>query len=143
MNRLLFLICATPLIAAAPHLVISYYNEPRDEVVRSINRIQTALGSPLDVFMYCKNATCPAIDGAHTEILENVGREGDTYLRHIIEHHAEFPEFAVFTQAVPNYLSERLGDLELFNSSAMRFMSFGSKGTCDCDNMGAQVAELP
>ena len=143
MNRLLVLICATPLVSAAPHLVLSYYNEPREEVVQSISRIQNALGTPLDVFMYCKNETCPDIEGAHTQILENVGREGETYLRHIIAHHADFPEFAVFTQAVPNYLSERMGDLESFNSSSMSFMSFGSKGTCDCDNMGRQVGGGP
>ena len=65
MNRLLVLICATPLVSTAPHLVLSYYNEPREEVVQSISRIQNALGTPLDVFMYCKNETCPDIEGAH------------------------------------------------------------------------------
>jgi hypothetical protein len=38
------------------------------------------------------------IPGFHCKILPNFGREGDTYLKHIVENYPNFPDYTIFTQ---------------------------------------------
>jgi len=63
---------------------------------------------------------CPLLSLSFNTIdLPNVGREADTYLRHIIENYPNFPEYTVFTQAnIADHVNEvgnfvnRIKDIE-------------------------------
>lgn len=65
--------------------------------------------------------------------LPNVGREGDAYLTHIIDHYDELADHTLFLQAG----IENLGGIqELFDTrfkSTLGVMSFNSYTTCSCD----------
>lgn len=53
---------------------------------------------PKDAIVYNKG---PPLVGRHAVQLENEGREGETYLRHIIDNYDSLAEYTVFTQADP------------------------------------------
>ena len=56
-----------------------------------------ALGDDRDI--YNKGLDMSACGYAHVINLENVGREGDTYLRYIINNYDSLPDVCMFTQA--------------------------------------------
>ena len=68
------------------HLVVSRYDESTDWIPR--NAILYNKGEPT-------NNECKVIQ------LQNVGREGETYLHHIIENYDNLCDYTIFTQADP------------------------------------------
>ncbi|TGJ88252.1 hypothetical protein E0Z10_g614 [Xylaria hypoxylon] len=105
-------------------IVIAWYDEPIEEVVRTV---QLALELPsiserkVRTIVYNKgtmNETELEVDfpiqsSLVIRRLENVGREGDTYLSHVLESEQDWASHTLFIQAEPHdpgYLQARLGD---------------------------------
>ena len=75
------------IISCAPQLVVARYDESVDWI-------------PSDAIVYNKGRP---ITHARFKVIDvyNEGREGETYLRHIIENYDTLDEYTVFTQADP------------------------------------------
>ncbi|KAF2141148.1 uncharacterized protein K452DRAFT_207501, partial [Aplosporella prunicola CBS 121167] len=135
----------------APHtldVVISMYDEP----ISSIEAISSALAgipafsaldAPPRLHIYTKhNGTDPEqlkeATGAHAVTrLPNVGREGHTYLHHILSHWDALAHQTLFLQAEPHYLSQAFARLDAAYTPATGMISLGDSGyTCACGACG-------
>jgi hypothetical protein len=105
-------------------IVISQYDEPVEQVIRTA---QLALDLPniverkIRTIVYTKGiinetelaGNFPIQSGLVVRRLENVGREGDTYLSHILDGQQDWASHTLFLQAEPHdigYLQARLRD---------------------------------
>ncbi|KAI0433744.1 hypothetical protein F5Y09DRAFT_298062 [Xylaria sp. FL1042] len=105
-------------------IVIARYDEPVEQVIRTVQlalELPNIAGRKVRTIVYNKgtlNETELAIDfpiqsGLVIRQLENVGREGDTYLSHVIDSEQDWASHTLFIQAEPHepqYLQARLAD---------------------------------
>ncbi|KAI1419657.1 hypothetical protein F5Y12DRAFT_209351 [Xylaria sp. FL1777] len=105
-------------------IVIARYDEPVEQVVRTVQLaldLPNIAGHKVRTILYNKgmlNETELEIDfpiqsGLVIRHLENVGREGDTYLSHVLESKQDWASHTLFIQAEPHepqYLQARLED---------------------------------
>lgn len=96
--------------AADIDVVISHYNEDLDLVRHTLDQLRSELpGRPkLNIMVYSKGPQTPAgehlvelkREGLIDSIIEvpNLGREGETYLKHIVNHYSELAPQTLFLQ---------------------------------------------
>ena len=91
------------------HVIISHYDEEPFYINRwtsNLRSVPFAQSLGVHVTLYTKAANpdlakLEAVSGADVVIqLPNVGREGGTYLHHILTHYDDLPLFTMFTQAI-------------------------------------------
>ncbi|GAA93549.1 uncharacterized protein L969DRAFT_557826 [Mixia osmundae IAM 14324] len=104
-------------------LVVSFYDESPSDVLTELTFIRSLLpAANLTTYVYSKSATASleelrdTLGADHVAYLPNVGREGGTYLDHIISHYdrQDFADHTLFTQAHLSYreiAERRLGAL--------------------------------
>jgi hypothetical protein len=82
-------------------VVLSYFDESEACVNNATSAIKQELPDfDVRLFVYGKGPGQQPAFVTHT--LPNAGREGGTYLHHIIEHYAELADHVLFLQACPN-----------------------------------------
>ncbi|KAI8955386.1 hypothetical protein F4801DRAFT_529136 [Xylaria longipes] len=105
-------------------IVIAWYDEPVEQVVRTVQlalELPTISGRKVRTIVYNKgtlnetelDVNFPVQSGLVIRRLENVGREGDTYLSHVLESKQDWASHTLFIQAEPHepgYLQSRLED---------------------------------
>ncbi|KAI1111674.1 hypothetical protein F5Y14DRAFT_453770 [Nemania sp. NC0429] len=105
-------------------IVIAWYDEPVEQVVRTAQlaiELPNIAGRKVRTIVYNKgtqNETeledkFPIESGLVIRRLENVGREGDTYLSHVLGSEKDWASHTLFMQAEPHdpsYLQARLAD---------------------------------
>ncbi|KAH9886420.1 hypothetical protein F4778DRAFT_774083 [Xylariomycetidae sp. FL2044] len=131
---------ASPEATAPPRdldIVIAWYDEPVDQVIKTA---QVVLGLPameqrkMRTIVYNKGhlnetelvSKFPTESELVIRQLENVGREGETYLSHILDEKQDWASHTVFMQAEPHqtgYIRARLRDYLVANTG---FLSLGS-----------------
>lgn len=123
-------------------IVVSMYNEDPSQVKSMLDTIKTttflSIVDPY-VTIYTKN---PAHDlyelkeatGADSvERLENLGREGGTYLSHIVHKWDSLAEQTMFIQAHAHNMRELIPRINSYLIPETRFLSLGFSGiTCNC-----------
>ncbi|KAI1178354.1 hypothetical protein F4777DRAFT_114924 [Nemania sp. FL0916] len=105
-------------------IVIAWYDEPVDQVISTAQlalEIPDFAGRKIRTIVYNKGSLnetelaikFPKESGLDIRRLENVGREGDTYLSHILDSEQNWASHTLFIQAEPHdpgYLQARLQD---------------------------------
>ncbi|KAJ2978890.1 hypothetical protein NUW58_g7350 [Xylaria curta] len=105
-------------------IVIAWYNEPVDQVVGTVQltlELPNIASRKVRTIVYNKgtlNETelrdgFPIQSGLAVRRLQNVGREGDTYLTHVLDSEQDWASHTLFIQAEPHepvYLQARLED---------------------------------
>lgn len=105
-------------------IVIAWYDEPVEQVIRTAQlalELPNIAGRKVRTIVYNKGtlneteleAKFPIESGLIIRRLENVGREGDTYLSHVLDSEQNWASHTLFLQAEPHdpgYLQARLED---------------------------------
>lgn len=105
-------------------IVIAWYDEPIEQVIRTAQLaldLPNIAGRKVRTIVYNKGtlneteleAQFPIQSGLVIRRLENVGREGDTYLSHVLDSERNWASHTLFMQAEPHdpgYLQARLED---------------------------------
>ena len=125
------------------HLVIAHYNEEPFwmrrwiDSVRSISYIQE-LGIKVIIYTKGPDTDLAALKKttAADEVfrLPNVGREGSTYLHHLLKVHDDPPPFTMFTQAIikkGQYLSGEIEDEHVAELKDWLYVKLSEKFTSD------------
>ncbi|KAJ4300669.1 hypothetical protein N0V90_002756 [Kalmusia sp. IMI 367209] len=126
-------------------LVISMYKEPIDHVHRLISALKAIPNlreSRIHIYVKDSEANIDRVQqgtGAHkVTLLENVGREGETYLFHILNAWDTLAKHTVFLQAGvhnPREFYPRVRDY--FDPDRTGMLSLGWSGqVCNCENCG-------
>lgn len=127
-------------------IVISMYDEDPILLKDTLNAIKsTAMLQSLqpNIIIYTKNqnANLPELKeatGANSiEQLENLGREGATYLHHIVDKWDILAEQTIFIQAHAHNLRELIPRINDYLVPETGMLSLGFTGVqCDCDTCG-------
>lgn len=126
MRKLLFLCACACVGSHTVDVVLSIFREPQtciDETVRTIN--SSLSGYELRYFLYRKDG----LPGS----LENLGREGGTYLHHMITHYGDLGDHVLFTQACahnPDNMQTRLTNEFAITTHSLN-LGGAEPGTCD------------
>ncbi|KAI0864430.1 hypothetical protein F4860DRAFT_464106 [Xylaria cubensis] len=105
-------------------IVIAWYDEPVEQVVRTAQlalELPNIAGRKVRTIVYNKGTmneteletNFPIQSGLTIRRLKNIGREGDTYLSHVLESKQDWASHTLFIQAEPHepgYLQARLED---------------------------------
>lgn len=111
-------------------IVIAWYNEPIEQVVSTVQlalELPNIAGRKVRTIVYNKGtlnetelrANFPIQSGLVIRRLENVGREGETYLSHVLDSEQDWASHTLFIQAEPHepgYLQARLQDYFVENT---------------------------
>ncbi|KAF2681926.1 hypothetical protein K458DRAFT_479138 [Lentithecium fluviatile CBS 122367] len=127
-------------------VVINMYQEPVHKVVLLVSRLKALpnLGEDLRIHIYVKDNETD-IDRARVDIgadeitqLQNVGREGQTFLYHILNHWDTLAKHTIFLQADvhnPREFYPRIRDY--FDPARTGMLSLGWSGqVCNCNECG-------
>ncbi|TVY46711.1 hypothetical protein LOCC1_G004663 [Lachnellula occidentalis] len=127
-------------------IVVSIYNEDPEMVKEMLEAVKaTAMLKNLEsnVIIYTKD---PAADlpklkeatGANAvELLENLGREGATYLHHIVDKWDSLAEQTMFIQAHAHNMRELIPRIDDYLVPETGMLSLGFTGVpCDCETCG-------
>lgn len=128
-------------------IVVNLYTEPLSHITDIVTVLKEASVFPLQnyrLIIYSKdeNADIDKIkkytDAHNVTKLPNVGREGETYLRHIIEQWDNLAKHTMFLQAdVHNVREFRPRFRDYFDPSRTGMLSLGFSGVpCDCNDCG-------
>ncbi|KAF9701319.1 hypothetical protein EKO04_000443 [Ascochyta lentis] len=124
-------------------IVLSMYNEPLDEVRKLVNQLQSMPAlSDAHVTIYIKdskadNTYIKQQTGAHNvTTLANVGREGETFLNHIINRWDDLARQTIFLQAgIHNPREFYTHVSNYYNRAQTGFLNLGWPGRiCDYEN---------
>lgn len=128
-------------------IVISMYKEPVEHlnpVLETLQRLPTFSSQSSRIIIYTKDekANVESIKQAtrayNVTKVPNVGREGETYLRHILEHWDSLAKHTMFIQADihnPREFIPRVRDY--FDPEKTGMLSLGFSGNvCDCNDCG-------
>ncbi|KAI0469074.1 hypothetical protein F4859DRAFT_505704 [Xylaria cf. heliscus] len=111
-------------------IVIAWYDEPVEQVVSTVQlalELPNIAGRKVRTIVYNKGTlnetdlevNFPLQSGLVIRRLENVGREGETYLSHVIDSEQDWASHTLFIQAEPHepgYLQARLEDYFVENT---------------------------
>ncbi|KAI0439657.1 hypothetical protein F4803DRAFT_27469 [Xylaria telfairii] len=111
-------------------IVIAWYDEPIEQVVSTVQlalELPNIAGRKVRTIVYNKGTlnetelqvNFPIQSGLVIRRLENVGREGETYLSHILDSEQDWASHTLFIQAEPHepgYLQARLEDYLVENT---------------------------
>ncbi|KAJ3191575.1 hypothetical protein HK101_007589 [Irineochytrium annulatum] len=128
-------------------LVISHYAEDLPRLNATLSAIHASpafarmnLTSQTSTLIYTKGpddgvqeAIESAIPSAVVRTLPNLGREGGTYLRHIVDNYDTLADWTLFTQAEPVYFSSFLERIEKNMESRTGFLALKFFDRCGCD----------
>lgn len=129
-------------------IVVSMYKEPVDylnSVLDSLKRIpalSNAKKQRLIIYVKDEEVSTETIrqktDAFNVTRIPNVGREGETYLRHILEHWDDFARHTMFIQADIHNPREFIPRVEeYFDPASTGMLSLGFSGNvCDCSDCG-------
>jgi hypothetical protein len=120
----------------AIEVVVSMYKEPVDRVaslVASLQRIPALASARMHIYTKDATVNISAIQrriGAHqVTLLPNIGREGQTYLHHILSQWDHLAKHTLFVQAEPHNQAEFLWRLQTyFNPSHTGMLDLGFRG---------------
>ncbi|KAF2242011.1 hypothetical protein BU26DRAFT_439200 [Trematosphaeria pertusa] len=126
-------------------LVISMYKEPIDDVAHLINSLKAMPHlADADVHIYIKDSESDTeaiqqrTGATNITTLPNIGREGETYLYHILQNWNTLAAHTVFLQADvhnPREFYPRIRDY--FDPQRTGFLSLGWAGqVCNCEDCG-------
>ncbi|EIE23862.1 hypothetical protein COCSUDRAFT_62392 [Coccomyxa subellipsoidea C-169] len=123
--------------APGMHIVISMYQEDIMQVQQYLQRllsIHSVAATRPRIFLYVKGgpeffARARELSFAH-EIHEvpNIGREQETYLRHVVAHYERLPQ-----HALPNYEENMLSRLQTLFGPRTGAMGLGLTAVCTCE----------
>lgn len=128
-------------------VVISMYKEPIDEVAQLVSNLKSMPVLSQAVFtIYLKDEEGDKYQiGRHTGaqnviVIPNIGREGETYLNHILRRWDSLAKQTVFLQADVHNPREFYPHLDkYFSPNRTGYLSLGWSGNvCNCDNCGDQ-----
>jgi hypothetical protein len=129
-------------------VVLSMYKEPADEVSKVISNLRS-MPSLSDAYftIYVKDSEADNEDlkqrtGAdRVATLPNIGREGETYLNHILNRWNSLARQTIFLQADIHNPREFYTHVNNYYSrSQTGFLNLGWSGTvCDCENCGDKL----
>ncbi|KAG9229045.1 hypothetical protein BJ875DRAFT_211746 [Amylocarpus encephaloides] len=127
-------------------IVVSMYDEDPDYLRRTLEAIKsTAMLSTLkpNIIVYTKNpdadlAMLKQATGANVvEKMDNVGREGGTYLQHIVNKWDKLAEQTMFIQAHAHNMRELIPRINDYLVPETGMLSLGFTGVqCDCEACG-------
>ncbi|BDA46517.1 hypothetical protein COCOBI_08-6110 [Coccomyxa sp. Obi] len=126
----------------AMHIVIAMYQEDINEVQQYVSQllsIHSIASSRPRIFLYVKGGpemTAQALQAGfaqQTIELPNIGREQETYLRHVVTHYDHLPAHVLFTQALANYEDLMLDRLNTLFSARTGLMGLGLNAVCTCE----------
>ncbi|KAK9906330.1 hypothetical protein WJX75_000100 [Coccomyxa subellipsoidea] len=120
------------------------YQEDITEVKQYLQRllsIPSVAATRPRIFVYVKGgppfvaqAREAGIALAHDVVeLPNIGREQETYLRHVIAHYDSLPQHVFFSQALPNYEDLVLGRLQTLFGPRSGVLGLGLVAVCTCE----------
>lgn len=129
---------------AGMHIVIAMYQEDITEVKQYLQRllsIPSVAATRPRIFIYVKGgppfvaqAREAGIALAHDVVeLPNIGREQESYLRHVIAHYDSLPQHVFFSQALPNYEDLVLGRLQTLFGPRSGVLGLGLVAVCTCE----------
>ncbi|EPS36058.1 hypothetical protein H072_10510 [Dactylellina haptotyla CBS 200.50] len=124
-------------------IVISHYNEDFTElksIIADIQKIPVIKRLKRRIYLYTKNQhnfnhtdyITRFLDINHTIVAKNEGREGGTYLKHIIENYDTLARHTLFMQAAPHAFSEFLETLSTYFYEDTGVLSLGPYQRCSC-----------
>lgn len=129
--------------SASMHIVIAMYQEDISEVQKYVKRllsVQSVAQKRPRIFLYVKGgpdfvAQAKELAFAHTIIeLPNIGREQETYIRHLVAHYATLPRHVLFSQALPNSNGNFvISRLESQFSTRTGALGLGNVEVCTCE----------
>ncbi|KAF2448048.1 hypothetical protein P171DRAFT_237000 [Karstenula rhodostoma CBS 690.94] len=129
-------------------IVLSMYNEPIDEVVEIIHNLRGMPSlSDAQVTIYTKNSSADngfikqRTGANHIIPLPNVGREGETYLNHILKRWDSLAHQTIFLQAGIHNPREFYTHVRNYYSHTQTgFLNLGWSGTvCNCADCGDRL----
>jgi hypothetical protein len=125
-------------------IVVSMYNESPASVKEILDSIKNT--TPLsnlspNIIIYVKDshANIGAIQAAtgatNVTIIDNLGREGGTFLHHIVSNWETLAEQTMFLQALPHDPEQVIPRIESYLVPSSGMLSLGHTGiSCDCQN---------
>jgi hypothetical protein len=129
--------------SAGMHIVIAMYQEDLDEVEQYIERllsIPSISQTRPSIHLYVKGGPHFAAKArerrfVHNVIeLPNVGREQETYIRHLVTHYDSLPHHVFFTQALPNSNGDFvISRLESQFNSKTGVLGLANVEVCTCE----------
>jgi hypothetical protein len=124
-------------------VVISMYKEPIkvvNDLISSLEHLPVTSGASITIYVKDSEANTEELreqTGANKVIkLPNMGREGETYLSHIINRWDSLAKQTIFLQAEvhnPHEFNKRLAYL---NPAHTGFLNLGWSDVCDCNDCG-------
>ena len=128
-------------------IVLAHHSEPRDEVrqqIQTLKNIPAIASLAPRVIIYTKGLAPYStyqqqerlrleLDADILRTLPNVGREGDTYLAHIVEHYDELAGHTLFAQAEMEFIELATERLENYFTDRLSAMSLAPYDSCSCD----------
>ena len=123
------------------HIVLSLYRESPAEVAHFVSQVM-ALSNVRRlqprIYAYVKGGTGQAAAvkavGFADKVLDtpNVGREAETYLRHILAHYEKLPDHIFFTQGLPQY-NDSVDALGRFFTHKTGILGLSAITVCTCE----------
>ena len=123
------------------HIVLSVYRESPTKIAQFVSQIMALPNvrrSQPHIYAYVKGgseqaAAITAAGFAH-KVLEspNVGREAETYLRHILAHYEKLPDHIFFTQGLPQY-DDSVDALRRFFTHQTGILGLSAITVCTCE----------
>lgn len=115
------------------HVVLSHFAEPMSDVIPTIYEIGKTFKTPRFTVYTKGQQELISFENFEVRYVQNEGREGDAYLRFIIEHYYSLPDYTLFTQAVPNdFKNSFKNGLKRFSRDAS-LVNLGTNENCTCD----------
>lgn len=128
--------------AASMDIVISYYKEDIDSVEKfllGLKQIEQLRLLEPNIIVYAKNnasdvkALQRRLEADQVKILPNKGREGGTYLRHIIDRYDTLANHTLFIQAEPHSKARLINRIQLyFDPSRTGMLDLGYRELRGC-----------
>ncbi|KAF2156192.1 hypothetical protein K461DRAFT_265613 [Myriangium duriaei CBS 260.36] len=127
-------------------IVISTYNDPPSELAKTVSlltSIPAIYNRETRLFIYSKNlkadlellrkAVLPSIENPSIMLSTNLGREGESYLAHILRHWESMGNHTLFVPAIPTNPKDLKSRIENFFTAETGMLPLGfSSTTCPC-----------
>ena len=122
-------------------VVVTHFDESVSEIEKLLQAVisHTTFVPSIRLFIYSKNEfsspniTVPGyVNNTSTFYNLNVGREGDSILRYILQNFESLPDFTLFTQAQPNNFNFWPQQLQAVTTET-RMLALGYVANCSCN----------
>lgn len=137
-----------PVQARALDIVLAYYHNDNGNIkAAKFQEIPNVAGRKPAWYLYNKNSDpTPSFGNLKSNYtlinLPNVGREGHTFLHHMVQHYDNLANHTVFCQEEPHNFEQVLFRLRTFLNDNTGFLSLGHLIRCTCNGCSASFTRL-